>query len=246
MENKKKASPLLIAGLVLLCLCFFVVCFWLGMKFYDKENSEEEPSENLTGEKIDFPQATDVSAVIGEFYEILTEDKLKTDFKNLEKKVNENTLVFNCEEFDENETSCAKVKLTINNEFEYEEEVPYALGTYNKIVFYKVNNYYIVYIKVEEGGCDANKLYIYKNNTQIYKSTLPIKSYYKLSDDINENIIYLKPAVVNNVLHFVEQADANSSGNNDSLKYNTIDLSKSEIEVNLVKQFNGYFGTCNR
>lgn len=247
-EKKKNTSPILIVCLVLLCVAMLLVGWWLGNKFYDKENSEEEPSENLTGEKIDFPQATDVNVVIGDFYEILTFDQLKTNFKNLEKNVNGNTLVFNCEEFDESEPSCAKITLTINNEFEYVEEVPYGLGVYDNIVLYKVSNYYVVYTKVNEGGCDWNKLSIYKDNVEVYKSSLPIKSHYELKDnDINgETNIYLKPSIVNNVLHYVEQVDVNVEGNiYGNLRYNTIDLSKPEIEVNLSKQFKGYFKTCN-
>jgi len=246
VENKKSVSPILIAVLVLLGSCLLGIGAWYGLNYF-KDNESDKPVEEVSskttsvGERIDFPQKSDDSVFIGNFYKILSQKEIETDFKNLEKKVNGHTLIFNCEEYVKDEPSCAKIKLKIDDEFIYEEKVPYALG-YDDIDIYKANNYYVVTIHPTEGGFEIGHIEIYKGLNMVLKKTIIYG--YELEDKYSSTYVYnsnnyisVKPVIKNNTLYFVEVGNDDDW---DNLKYNTIDLSKDSIEVKLVKEFHAY------
>ena len=248
MENKKGITILL----TIVGLCLVGLGVWFAIKYFNGEESESEDegssnSVDLIGERIDFPQKSDDSVLIGEFYELLTESELKTNFKNLKKEKNGKTFIYNCEEYNKNESVCGKIKLTINNEFSYEEQVPYGpcgsdISCFNKTNFYKVNGYYIAFVFGKDGGCDNNSVVIYKDSKEVYRLSLEVKTHYTVKAT-DESIINLTPVVANSVLHFVTQVDMidNKYG---TLKYVTIDLTKDTIEVKSEKEFRGYFVSC--
>ena len=64
-------------------------------------------------------------------------------------------------------------------------------------------------------------------------------------------MVKVEPVIKDGILHFVEEhiyelnseiKNSNSAlQNSKKLRYNIINLNKKEIEVNLVKEFNGYY-----
>ena len=257
--EEKKMPTLLIIVLSVLGICLVGFGIWYGVNYSrdlgepegpTPEPSTEEPTEpGFVGEKIDFPQKSDDNVVIGRLTDFLTESTVKTNFKNLEFTKNENKIIFNCEHYVDQTTSCGEVKISINNEFnltidtgyEYSlkgvydtKDGAYDILGYNKL--FKVNNYYVVYNDIG-GGLDINTITIYDKSNKVYTNNL-VKSAYGLNvKDYYTSATNVPPVIVNNVLHFIQQKEDYSI---DKVKYNTIDLNKDKIEVNLVKEFTGY------
>ncbi len=264
MEEKKKGlSPILIVILTIIGTCLVGLLVWYGINHFKGEEKSNIPVDNppvvnpetstdLVGEKIDFPQKSDEESVLlNGFYELLSTDEIKTNFKNLNKEKNGNTFVYNCEEYLDKYSICTRVSLKINNEVSIEnwlvEEEHYDVlddkqfldDTFknfkkeNSEKSYKVGKYYIFH---NYGCCglDFNTITIYDKTNTVYKNNL-VKSFYSPTPEAEE--IYTIPVIVNNVLHFIQQPEDYAVNR---VKYNTIDLSKDKIEVKLVKEFTGY------
>ena len=232
MERRKKLIMLVI---VLLIVIFIVLCFaGYGVK---KLKKDKDLTNNIPLEAIDFPQKSDDDVFIGEFFDLLDNDIIKTPFSNFEKENNGNTFVFECAHFDKNDAYCSAVNLKVNNEL----SLNYLYhDLYKTIDFYKVNNYYVV---IEYDKEDQINLRIFDKTKQVYSNYLVHSSYWLDKDYINTDNkkVEVKPIIINKTLHFVEEVNGDVKLGNSKLKYSTIDLSKNVIEVNLLKEFEGYY-----
>ncbi len=266
-EKKKRMSPILIIILTIIGICLVGFCVWYGINYFKEEEKpnnpidepssvieQQEPTNNDIGEKIDFPQKSDDNAILlNGFYELLSTDEIKTNFKNLKKEKNGNTFVYSCEKYLSNYSICTEASLKINNkitlknvlidEFDYDmlDDQDF-LSTILEFLhhdvngmIYKVGNYYIE-VNYIGSGVDLNTITIYNDSNQVYTNNL-VKTFYTIDADLEGEEITVTPVIVNNILHFIEQVDVS----NNKLKYNTIDLSKDKIEVKLVKEFTGYY-----
>ena len=264
-ENKKGISPILIVILTIIGICLVGFCVWYGVNYFkgeEKHNNpvdepssvieQQEPTNNDIGEKIDFPQLNDKDTVLlSGFYELLSVDEIKTNFKNLKKEKVSNTFVYNCEEYLDKYSICTHTSLKINDEitlnniliddsdYDMLDEQDY-LSTVLELLhhdydntIYKVGDYYID-VDYIGGGLDLNSITIYNKSNKVYTNNL-VKTFYSYGDNFIE--VNAIPTVVNGILHFIQQPEDYAVNR---VKYNTIDLNKDKIEVNLVKEFTGY------
>lgn len=259
MEEKKGMSPILIILLTILATCLIIFGVWFGIRYVNKVEKPQpgEPEEVSTvvgdepsgsGEVIsDFPKKSDNGVLIATFQEFLTEEKVKTDFKNLKFEKNENTFVYNCQEYVKGR--CTKIILSINDSVKIEEKLEYSVDHttgeydfYSESILdnsdkniYKVGNYYVVYDYVY-AGADLNYIDIYKGLNKVYENYDVKREYWTNENFVGDNSgIIVQPVIVNGVLHFIEAGDTYGE-----MKYNTIDLLKDKIEVKLIKKINGY------
>ena len=255
--EEKKIPTIVVVLLTIVGTCLVGFGVWYGINYFkggDKPSAPdtpvEQPSSSITspaGGKIDFPQKSDDNVLIGGFFDLLTENELITNFKNLQKQNSGNTFVYNCEKYVKSEEPingsdyvCGEVKLTLNNELSINATVPYGVCGINKgclktIDIYKFNNYYVV-VRYGGGGLDMNTIQIYNKSTEEYNTQATVITQYWL-DENGTDVFYVKPAIVNDILHFVK------GNGSEKLNYNTIDLSKDKIEVKLLKEFTGHISS---
>lgn len=243
-----KKRALIIILLILMVGVLIFGCFkYLNGK---NNNSNDETIDTIAGERIEFPQEFDDNILIGELSELL-EGEEKSNFKDLKKEKNGNTFIFDCISYDEKDSKCLGINVNVNNELYLNYLYTYN-GFYKKFNFYKVNDYYVI-IKytIENESVEIN---IYNNSSQVVYSNYLVHPYYWLNNksiNTNDDMVKVEPVIKDGILHFVEEhiyelnseiKNSNSAlQNSKKLRYNIINLNKKEIEVNLVKEFNGYY-----
>lgn len=216
----------------------------------------------IIGEKIDFPNLYDDNLSfyfmeLHNFYELLDAKEIRTNYKNLKKVKDGKTYTYNCDKYLSKYSFCIESSLTYNgktyknvllNEKNYsmlntygafltEETINDAIETFKDSEYdkyYSIGRYYIE-MEFFDSQRDLNSITIYDGINEVYSVENNIKTSYYLTDQKQEEQS-VSPIIINNVLHFVERGK-----NSNSLKYNTIDLTKDKIEVKLVKEFNGYY-----
>lgn len=173
----------------------------------------EEPSDIPTGtvgEKIDFPQEGGESALLDDLLELLPEEKINENFKNLAYTKDGNIYKYDCESY---ESKCNLVKVTINNETSI-NTVGHNDRTGEGLKLYKVGNYYITI--TEHDGIATLK--VYNKNNEVLSAEATSRYF------IGNDSFPTEPIIVNNKLYYVELNGEILSDGTSNCRYGYIDL----------------------
>lgn len=194
----------------------------------NENNNDNNDAEDNTIKKMTFNEVLDVferrrDPGVVELEPNLTNEELATDFKNIDKSINDYNITVSCDYYDEEEKNCETYSVKVNSTIEYyfDSTNPFDFDLFN------YNEYLVLVQPRKNNGLIEIKIFD-KNNKEVYRNS---KAYSIVFERKGDAEFYVSPAVINNKLYFVEGTDAS---NNMSLV--SINLLES-IEAKTIGEF---------